>query len=148
MLQALTQALFDLAAHLEYVEPLREEVEQVIQAEGWTKLSMAKMRKVDSFIKESQRMTVGASELTFHTTCLASDTDRPIVQLNRKLLKDFTFSNGITLPAGTHVAVATNATHMDEVHDVTTDVFSQFDLSLCRISTKMHMNSTVSDTST
>ncbi|KAF4621783.1 hypothetical protein D9613_012093 [Agrocybe pediades] len=94
--QALTQAIYDLAAHPEYIAPLREEVENVIQAEGWTKLSMGKMRKVDSFIKESQRMAIGA------------------VQLSRKLLKDFTFSNGLTLPAGTHVAVATNATHMDE----------------------------------
>ena len=30
-------------------------------------------------------------------------------------MKDFTFSNGITLPAGTDIAVATLATHMDEV---------------------------------
>ena len=30
-------------------------------------------------------------------------------------MKDYTFSNGITLPAGTDVAIATDATHMDDV---------------------------------
>ena len=30
-------------------------------------------------------------------------------------MKDFTFSNGITLPAGTDIAIVTRPTHMDEV---------------------------------
>ena len=29
-------------------------------------------------------------------------------------MKDFTFSNGITLLAGTDIAIVTHATHMDE----------------------------------
>jgi hypothetical protein len=51
------QAIFDLVSHPEYIQPLREEVLQ-IQAEGgneWTKASIAKRRKMDSFMKESQR---------------------------------------------------------------------------------------------
>lgn len=39
---------------------MREEVESVLSSDGWTKVSMAKMRKLDSFIKESQRMNVAA----------------------------------------------------------------------------------------
>ncbi len=35
---------------------MREEVEAVISEEGWTKAAMGKLRKVDSFIKESLRM--------------------------------------------------------------------------------------------
>jgi len=35
--------------------------------------------------------------------------------MTRKMLKDFTFSNGITVPAGTHVTVAVNASHLDDV---------------------------------
>jgi hypothetical protein len=34
----------------------------------------------------------------------------------RRIMKDFTFSNGIILPAGTDIAVGTHATHMDEVN--------------------------------
>lgn len=53
------QALFDLAGRLEYVAPLREELEQVISEEGGAReLSprcLAKLVKMDSFLKESQR---------------------------------------------------------------------------------------------
>lgn len=57
--QALTHALYDLAAHPQYIEAMREEVEAVISSEGWTKAAMGKMWKVDSFLKESQRMAIG-----------------------------------------------------------------------------------------
>jgi hypothetical protein len=38
------------------VEPLREEIETLVKEEGWTKASVMKMRKLDSFLKESIRM--------------------------------------------------------------------------------------------
>ena len=41
-------------AHPEYIAPLRKEVENVIETEGWNELTMGKLRKLDSFIKESQ----------------------------------------------------------------------------------------------
>lgn len=53
--------LYDLASHPSYVSVLREEVKSVIDNEGLTKSAMGKMRKLDSFIKESQRISgVGA----------------------------------------------------------------------------------------
>ena len=55
--QSFTHALFHLAARTQYIEPLREEVERVIADDGWTKQSMTKMRKLDSFLKEVQRYT-------------------------------------------------------------------------------------------
>ncbi|KDR68413.1 hypothetical protein GALMADRAFT_78764 [Galerina marginata CBS 339.88] len=103
---ALTHLLFDLATHPECVGPMREEVEAIVEAEGWTKASMGKMRKVDSFVKESQRLAIGACNKN-------TDHDLAVI-MNRKAMKDFTFSNGITVPAGTHLAVATYSTHMDE----------------------------------
>jgi hypothetical protein len=39
-----------------HVPALREEVESVINEEGLSKASLGKMRKVDSFLKESQRL--------------------------------------------------------------------------------------------
>ena len=54
--QTFTHALYNLAAHTEYIQPLREEVEGIIAEEGWTKASLGKMRKLDSFLKESQRV--------------------------------------------------------------------------------------------
>ena len=55
-MQSLTHALYHLAAQTEYVRPRREEVETVIAKEGWTKPALANMHKLDSFMKESQRL--------------------------------------------------------------------------------------------
>ena len=41
---------------LEYVTPLRKEIESIVASEGWTKTSVDKMYKLDSFLKESIRM--------------------------------------------------------------------------------------------
>ena len=55
--QTFTHALYYLVANLsEYLEPLRLEVEEVVQESGWTKASLEKMHKLDSFIRESQRL--------------------------------------------------------------------------------------------
>ena len=45
-----------MAAHPEYVQPMREEVEAAIREDGWTKSAIDKLRKVDSFLRESQRI--------------------------------------------------------------------------------------------
>ena len=59
-----THALYHLAANPEYAEPLREEIERVVAEDGWTKASTARMWRLDSFLKESQRMNgVGARQL-------------------------------------------------------------------------------------
>lgn len=55
----LSNVLYDLAAHPEYQEVLREEFERVSAEEPngqMRKKSMPKLRKLDSFIKESQRI--------------------------------------------------------------------------------------------
>jgi hypothetical protein len=70
MLQALTQALYDLAIHPEYVKPIRDEIEAIITEDGWTKPAMQRMRKVDSFLKESQRLNSLADG-----TCIAYVTN-------------------------------------------------------------------------
>ncbi|KAF8665785.1 hypothetical protein AX16_000232 [Volvariella volvacea WC 439] len=92
-----TNALFDLAARPEYVEELREEITAVIESEGWSKTAMGKLRKLDSFVKESQRLS-GLGAIT----------------MSRYALKDFTFSDGTVIPAGTTVSVASLSTHLDQ----------------------------------
>lgn len=47
--------LYDLAARPEWIPPIREEIESIIATDGWTKLAMAKMWKLDSVFKESSR---------------------------------------------------------------------------------------------
>jgi hypothetical protein len=48
--------LYRLLANPEYLEPLREEVDAVIREEGWTKAGIDKMYKIDSFLRETQRL--------------------------------------------------------------------------------------------
>ena len=55
-LQSLQHAVHHLGASAEYQAVLREEIEPIIQEYGWTKSAMARMWKLDSFMKESQRM--------------------------------------------------------------------------------------------
>lgn len=61
---AIIQTLYDLCAYPEYISLLREEIEMVLAEDGkWTKESYTKLRKLDSFMKESQRMNAaGLSE--------------------------------------------------------------------------------------
>ncbi|TFK26821.1 cytochrome P450 [Coprinopsis marcescibilis] len=89
-------AIVDLATHPEHIGPLRLEVESVIKTHGWTKEAMAKMWKLDSFLKESARLG-GVAALS----------------MNRKVLKEFTFSNGITVPPGVTVGCATHSIQGD-----------------------------------
>src|ERR1700759_1475173 len=111
-----TYVLFELATRPEYVQPLRDEIEAVTKEEGWSEDSFRKLWKVDSFIKESVRTS------TFmHCRCPTSVASafRLILDIPanilRKALTDFTFSNGITMPAGAIVTVPACALHFDPV---------------------------------
>ncbi|KAF8061617.1 cytochrome P450 [Lyophyllum atratum] len=106
---AFTQVLFDLAAFPAYVPALREEVEAVIKDEGLTKTSLYKMPKLDSFIKESQRCGGNGA-----------------LVMQRKMLKDFTFSDGTFIPKGHTVAVANYAMHHDEENYSDPNTFDGF----------------------
>ena len=55
-MQTLTQVLYRLLANPEYIEPLRHEVEVAVAEEGWTKAGLDKMHKIDSFLRETQRL--------------------------------------------------------------------------------------------
>ena len=54
--QAFVQVLYRLLANPDYIGPLRQEVDAVISEEGWTKAAIDKMYKIDSVIRETQRM--------------------------------------------------------------------------------------------
>lgn len=55
---AITHAIYDLCEHQEYVQMLREEIEQVLSNDdGWQRDTHIKLHKIDSFLKESQRFS-------------------------------------------------------------------------------------------
>ncbi|KAF9468818.1 cytochrome P450 [Collybia nuda] len=112
---AFTHALYDLASRPSYVTALREEVESVIEEDGLNKLALGKMRKLDSFIKESHRLgPTGA------------------LVVDRKILKDFTFSNGVVIPAGYAIAAANAATNCDDANYPNAREFDGFRFSKMR----------------
>jgi cytochrome P450 len=54
---AATHTLYDLYAHPEYIDPIRKEVVAMIKEDGILEhKTLHRMRKLDSFMKESQRM--------------------------------------------------------------------------------------------
>ena len=76
---------------------------------------MDKMYKIDSFLRETQRVDylnsgplvyVAEPQLLMHCTFSAP--------LTRLALRPFTFSNGVTVPAGTLIAIPSGAVHNDE----------------------------------
>ena len=48
-----THVMYDLCAMPSYFEPLKEELVQLLQECGWDQTVLIKMRKMDSFLKES-----------------------------------------------------------------------------------------------
>ncbi|KAK7442710.1 hypothetical protein VKT23_015956 [Stygiomarasmius scandens] len=107
---AFTNILYHLCVQSpEVINILREEIESVIEEYGWTKDAMSRLRRTDSFIKEVARM-VG--------------TNGTVVE--RMAMKDFTFSNGTTLPAGSRVAVPGFVLQRDETRYKDADKFKPF----------------------
>ena len=92
--------LYDLVARPEHLEDLREEIRQVTTQDGkwkdWQKTSFTKLRKMDSFMRESQR---------FNPPTLLS--------MHRVMLQNHKLSDGTVLPKGAHVSMAVNAIQND-----------------------------------
>ncbi len=55
-MQTFTNILYRLLSHPECIEPLRQEIETAVSEEGWTKAAIDKMHKIDSFLRETQRL--------------------------------------------------------------------------------------------
>lgn len=72
---ALTQCLLDLAAHPEYAPALRDEARAVLAANGGalTRNALSELKKMDSFMKESQRLNPNA----LSTSMLAAAAPHP-----------------------------------------------------------------------
>ncbi|KAF2130677.1 putative cytochrome P450 monooxygenase [Dothidotthia symphoricarpi CBS 119687] len=82
----LSQALYDLCSYPEYIEPLRDELVTVLKESGMTKAGLFKLKLMDSFMKESQRLKPGA-----------------MLMMRRLVMEDVTLSNGVFLPQGTQI---------------------------------------------
>ncbi|KAL8951312.1 MAG: hypothetical protein Q9222_002711 [Ikaeria aurantiellina] len=85
------QALFDLAGRAGYTEPLLAELDEVISEHGTALLpprAVAKLVKLDSFLKESQRHVA-----------------QNLLSIYRKVMSPLRLKDGDILPSGSYVAV-------------------------------------------
>ncbi|KAI1742420.1 cytochrome P450 [Xylaria scruposa] len=90
---SISHAIYDLCAHPQYFEPLRDELSYVIENHGgWRRPIIPKFRKLDSFLRESQRMNPPA-----------------LIAFNRVARKELKLSDNVTIPAGTHFCMASDA---------------------------------------
>lgn len=75
---------------------------------------MDKLHRLDSFVRETQRIdTISPSLSTSIHSCPVTNTMLQVGVI-RIAIRPFTFSNGITIPAGTMVAAPSSAIHVDE----------------------------------
>lgn len=92
--------LYDLVARPEYFEPIRAEIKKISKEDGewekWEKSSFTKLRKLDSFMRESQR---------FNPPTLLS--------MHRVMLQDHQFTDNTVIPRNAHVSMAVNAIQND-----------------------------------
>ena len=116
---ATTQAIFDLVARPEYIQPLRDEIQQVIDEDGQDtdgegflklkKISLTKLKKLDSFLKESQRLSPpGVGMFPFPSIHFPLT---PAVSNARVTTAPLTLSTGHTLPTNTRIAFASHFVH-------------------------------------
>ncbi|KAM5437369.1 hypothetical protein McanMca71_001018 [Microsporum canis] len=118
---ALTHILFDLAARPEYLEPLREEKCAIERAScgTWSKSNYNKMVKMDSFMKESQRLNP-PSLLTY----------------SRLVLKEFTLKNVLKITPGTYILAPAGLVSLDNDIWESADEFRGFRFSELRSRSK------------
>ncbi|KAL4917993.1 cytochrome P450 [Aspergillus aurantiobrunneus] len=79
----------DLGAHLEWVGPLRQEMQDMLGEHGWTKKALQEMRLTDSMMKVSQRWHLG-----------------DVVSMQCITTKPVTLSDGTTIPKDASIVVS------------------------------------------
>lgn len=89
---------YDLCAHPEFMEELRSEIVEEVRVGGWTTTTLLKLRKMESFLKESGRANSAG-----------------VVSFQRFVLAPIRLSNGFTIPANTHICAASDARSRDPV---------------------------------
>ncbi|KAH7369745.1 cytochrome P450 [Rhexocercosporidium sp. MPI-PUGE-AT-0058] len=107
----ITHAIYDLANHPESIAPLREELEAVLSAENGilNQTSMTKLQKMDSFIKESQRLNPPNA-----------------LSINRIATSNLTLSDGLYIPKGTCIAISSIGIYHDPSIYPSPDTFLPF----------------------
>lgn len=112
--------MYKLAAEPEkYMGELREELEQVLKEGPLSKDSLQKLKKMDSFLRESARFNnsglrkCSTSSSRLRTVECVANHSAPLVAVQRNTRQEFKFSDGTVLPPGSRVGAPTRFIHRD-----------------------------------
>jgi cytochrome P450 len=113
--EATCQALTHLAKNPQWFQPLRDEIIEVIGQNGWTRSSIYQFKLMDSFLKESQRLSRGIGTFRPHpqhrNISLPSSSHITLtfpsltVSLQRIALDDVVFPDGLRIAKGTRILI-------------------------------------------
>ncbi|KAJ7066322.1 cytochrome P450 [Mycena amicta] len=110
---AFSHALYTLAAYPreQYLLPMREEAERVVAEEGWSKAALNSMHKIDSFLRETQRLN-GIGPVVMHRRVVAKE--------------GFRLADGTFLPYGSLLCCASKPAQYDPANYENPDQFDGF----------------------
>ncbi|KAJ5102670.1 hypothetical protein N7532_003199 [Penicillium argentinense] len=95
-----TNIMYDLAAHPELMQPLRDEIRAVVAEDGCLKkTSLLKLKLMDSVMKETQRLSPVS-----------------MVSLNRLALAEIPLSDGTVIPKGATLGVSAHVNHDESIY--------------------------------
>lgn len=116
----MTHAIYDLILRPEYIGPLRMEIRQTLK-DGWDKVtpaSFASQRRLDSFMRESQRFNpTGECEcIPFDMQFYARFANSLLVSVSthRMVMEKMVLSDGLVLEKGTHICFPSKPMGMDD----------------------------------
>ncbi|PVH97413.1 cytochrome P450 [Periconia macrospinosa] len=94
----MVNVLYDVTANYGYIQELRDEIQETFEAEDgkWTYAAYARLEKLDSVLRESQRMSPPT-----------------ILGLKRLFKQSFTFEDGTHIPQGMYVTMPIYAIEND-----------------------------------
>lgn len=119
----LAQTMLFLANEPELITPLREEMVQVLKAEGWRKTALYNMKLVDSAFKETQRTKPNSMCKFLLYLVVGREAQRCrltgwglIDQMRRMATKDVTLDEGITIRRGELIVVDASTMKDPKIH--------------------------------
>lgn len=110
----LAQTMLFLANQPNLITPLREEIVQILMAEGWKKTALYNMKLMDSALKETQRTKPNSMCKVLPHASRRRETGVSAesvftVQMRRIVTKDVTLGEGITMRRGERLVVDASA---------------------------------------
>ena len=103
----MVNVLYDLTANPGYLKELQFEIEAESRSkQGWNEASYSQLQKLDSVLRESQRMSPPT-----------------ILGMKRLFKQQYTFANGLQVPKGTYACLPTFAIENDPAHTSHPEIF-------------------------